>query len=43
MGTVIGVMVFFVALAVVACIVEVAMDLGYMKALNDKMEGKWDE
>jgi len=43
MGTVVGVMVFFVALAVVAFIVEVAIDLGYIRAVNDKMEGKWDE
>jgi hypothetical protein len=43
MGTVVGVMVFFVALAVIAFVVETAIDLGYTRAVNDKMEGKWDE
>jgi len=43
MGTVVGVVVFFVALVAVACIVETAIDLGYIRAVNDKMEGKWDE
>jgi len=42
MGTVVGVAMFFVALAVVACIVEVAERVGYGKAMLDKMEGKWD-
>jgi len=43
MGTVVGVMVFFVALAVIAFVVETAIELGYTRAVNDKMEGKWDE
>ena len=42
MGAAVATVFFFIAMAIVAFVVEVAEGLGYMKALNDKMEGKLD-
>ena len=41
MGAGVGTAIFFVGLVTFAFIVEVAMGIGYIRALNDKMEGKW--
>ena len=42
MGAAVATAMFFVAMAVMALVVKVAEGLGYIKALNDKMEGKLD-
>ena len=42
MGALVGTAIFIIALVAVTTVVEGLIGLGYIRALNDKMEGKWD-